>query len=52
MDESKNILLLNIEHYQRLLATETDPKKRETIARLLAEQLAKLREIERKERGS
>jgi hypothetical protein len=52
MDESKHVLLLNIEHYQRLLATETDPKKRQTIARLLAEQQAKLKEIERTERGS
>jgi hypothetical protein len=52
MDERKNILLLNIEYYQRLLATETDQKKRETIVRLLAEQNAKLEEIERKERGT
>jgi hypothetical protein len=52
MDESKKIILLNIEYYQRLLATETDPKEREAIARLLAEQQAKLREIERKGRGT
>jgi hypothetical protein len=52
MDESKKIILLNIEHYQQLLATEPDQKKRETIARQLAEQQAKLREIERKERGT
>jgi hypothetical protein len=52
MDESKKIILLNIEYYQRLLTTETDPKEREAIARLLAEQQAKLREIERKGRGT
>jgi hypothetical protein len=52
MDESKKIILLNIEHYQRLLAIETDPKEREAIARLLAEEQAKLRERERKGRGT
>jgi hypothetical protein len=35
-----------------VLATETDQKNRETIVRLLAEQNAKLEEIERKERGA
>ncbi len=33
---------LNIEHYRRLLATETDETKRQTILRLLAEEEAKL----------
>ena len=51
MGEGKNIVRLNIEHYRRLLATETDPKKLETITRLLAEQEAKLKELEREERG-
>ena len=51
MDEAKNNIRLNIEHYKRLLATESDPHKLETITRLLAEQEAKLQEIERKERG-
>jgi hypothetical protein len=51
MDEGKNIVRLNIEHYKRLLATETDPGRRETIARMLAEQEAKLKEMERKDRG-
>jgi hypothetical protein len=41
-----------MEHYRRLLATETDPDKRETITGLLAEQEAKLQEMERDERGS
>jgi hypothetical protein len=52
MDERKNILLLNIEYYQWLLATETDQNKREIIVRLLAEQHSKLEEIERKERST
>jgi hypothetical protein len=52
MDESKEIVRLNIEHYQRLLATEPGLNKREAIAKLLAEQLAQLQEIERKERES
>ncbi len=51
MDEGKAIVRLNIEHYKRLLATETDPNKLEAITKLLAEQEAKLQEIERKERG-
>lgn len=33
---------LNIAHFKTLLATETDPVKRQTIARLLAEEEAKL----------
>jgi hypothetical protein len=52
MDESKKITLLNIDYLQQLLGTEIDQMNRETIARLLAEQQAKLREIERKERGT
>ena len=33
---------LNIAHFSKLLATETDPAKRQTIERLLAEEEAKL----------
>ena len=33
---------LNIEHYRRLLETEADETKRQTIRRLLAEEEAKL----------
>ena len=32
----------NIEHFKRLLAVETDPVRRRTIERMLAEQEAKL----------
>jgi hypothetical protein len=44
----KTIADLNIEHYQRLLASELDATKRETIGRLLAEEEAKLAEITKK----
>jgi hypothetical protein len=43
MDET--IAKLNIEHYKRLLAIETDATKRESIACLLAEEEAKLAKI-------
>ena len=32
----------NIEHFKKLLETETDPEKRRTIEKLLAEHEAKL----------
>jgi len=38
----KAIARLNIEHYQKLLAAETDEARRETLRRLLAEEQAKL----------
>jgi hypothetical protein len=38
----KTVADLNIEHFRKLLAVETDPAKRQTIARLLAEEEAKL----------
>jgi len=43
MDET--IAKLNIEHYEKLLASETDSTRRATIARLLAEEEAKLAKI-------
>jgi hypothetical protein len=33
---------LNIEHYRRLLATETDESRRQTLMRFLAEEEAKV----------
>jgi hypothetical protein len=39
---AREIIDLNIKHYRKLLKTETDPSKRETIAKLLAEEEAKL----------
>jgi hypothetical protein len=41
----KKVAKLNIEHYKRLLASETDAVKRESIARLLAEEEVKLAKL-------
>ena len=38
----RTVARLNIEHYRRLLAQETDEMRRQTIMRLLAEEEAKL----------
>jgi len=48
MDEK--VANLNIEHYKRLLASETDETKRESIARLLAAEEATLAEISKEQR--
>jgi hypothetical protein len=40
---------LNIEHYRRLLKTETDESKRQTIAKLLAEEETKLAKLSARE---
>jgi hypothetical protein len=40
--EASTISRLNIDHYRRLLATDTDESKRQTVMRLLAEEEAKL----------
>ena len=37
---------LNIEHYRRLLAEETDEARRQTILQLLAEEEAKLTDLQ------
>jgi len=41
----RRIAELNIEHFQKKLADESDPKLRETMQRLLLEEQAKLRDI-------
>jgi rubrerythrin len=41
----RRIAELNIEHFQKKLAEESDPQLRETMQRLLKEEQAKLREI-------
>jgi hypothetical protein len=38
----RSVARLNIEHYRRLLAQETEETRRQTIQRLLAEEEAKL----------
>jgi hypothetical protein len=48
MDEK--VANLNIEHYKRLLASETDETKRESIARLLAAEEATLAKISKEQR--
>jgi len=37
---------LNVEHYRRLLANETDEARRQTILRRLAEEEAKLVDVQ------
>ena len=39
---ARAIVELNIQHYRGLLTTETDQSKRQTIAKLLAEEEEKL----------
>ena len=41
-DAARTIIELNIKHYQDLLKSEADASKHETIAKLLAEEKAKL----------
>ena len=38
----RTVARLNIEHFRRLLATETDESRRQVLIRLLAEEEAKL----------
>jgi len=42
----KSIARLNVEHYRKLLVNETDETQRQVIARLLAEEEAKLASME------
>jgi|tagenome__1003787_1003787.scaffolds.fasta_scaffold20381372_1 hypothetical protein len=43
----RTVAHLNIEHYRRLLAAETDEAKRKTLQKLLAEEEAKLAKAQR-----
>ncbi len=38
----RSVARLNIQHYKRLLATESDEERRQTLLRLLAEEETKL----------
>jgi hypothetical protein len=40
----RSVARLNVEHYRRLLETETDEARRRTLLRLLAEEEVKLAE--------
>jgi len=46
----RTVAQLNIEHFRRLLAQETDETRRATLQRLLAEEEAKLADPGPKER--
>ncbi len=41
----RTVARLNIEHFQTLLKTETDPSKRQTLLRLLADEEVKLAKL-------
>lgn len=47
----KNVARLNIEHYRRLLATELDDVKRQTVLKLLAQEEATLDGLLRREKA-
>jgi hypothetical protein len=47
----RTIIELNIKHFQGLLRSETDAPKRQTIAKLLAEEEAKLAKLLSEEKG-
>jgi hypothetical protein len=42
----KTVARLNIEHFQKMLVTETDEARRQQILRLLAEEESKLTALE------
>lgn len=46
----RSVARLNIEHYKRLLATETDEQRRQIVMRLLAEEEAKIADFKPRER--
>lgn len=43
---------LNIEHFRKLLSAEVDPVKRQTLERLLAEEVAKLEHVQAAKKDS
>ena len=45
----RTIIELNIRHYRDLLKVETDPVKRQTIGKLLAEEEAKLAALQKRD---
>ena len=48
----RSVADLNIAHFKRLLAIESDPAKRQTLERLLAEEEAKLTRAAPTKQGS
>ena len=49
---ARTIVELNFQHYRKLLKTETDPSKRRTIAKLLAEEEARLAKLSAEQRST
>ena len=49
---ARTIVELNFQHYRELLKTETDPSKRRTIAKLLAEEEARLAKLSAEQRST
>lgn len=45
----RTVASLNVQHFKHLLETETDPEKRATIMRLLAEEQAKIKSLQKHE---
>ena len=45
----RTIIELNIRHYRDLLKVETDPAKRQTIGKLLAEEEARLAALQKQD---
>ena len=48
---ARTIIELNIKHYRELLNTESDSSKRRTIAKLLAEEEARLAKLSVEKKG-
>lgn len=48
----KTVADLNIAHFKKLLSTEVDPVKRQTLERLLAEEEAKLKHAQTPKKDS
>jgi hypothetical protein len=48
----KTVADLNIAHFRKLLSTEVDPVKRQTLERLLAEEEAKLQQAQAPKKDS
>jgi len=47
----KSVARLNIEHYRKLLATDLDDTKRQTILKLLAKEEATLARLTKRDRS-
>ena len=48
----RSVADLNVQRFKKLLESETDPVKRQTLSKLLAEEEAKLAELAKLSRGN